>query len=85
MFGSDLDKTYNLVTDFGLPGAAVGLAADLDKKRLRDSLIIDVSSDRPLTYRLRRRQTCSDGKRLAQSAVTVSFGPVADSAPCTSM
>ena len=30
-------------------------------------------------YRLRMRQTCSEGKRLAQSAVTVPFEPVADS------
>ena len=37
------------------------------------------------TYRLRRRQTCSDGKRLAQSAVTVPFVPVADSGALTSM
>lgn len=35
-------------------------------------------------YRFRMRQTCSDGKRLAQSAVTVPFVPVAEEGAFTS-
>jgi hypothetical protein len=36
-------------------------------------------------YRLRMCQTCSDGKRFAQSAVTVPLVPAADSGALTSM